>query len=100
MEEEFALYKLIEKTAARVITSEKNRDKALATNVDFFSGFVYKMLNIPVELYTPIFAIARIAGWSAHRIEEIVSGGRVIRPAYKNVAPKSNYIPISHRNTM
>lgn len=99
MEDEFALYKLIEKTAASVITAEKNRDKALATNLDFFSGFVYKMLNIPVELYTPIFAIARIAGWSAHRIEEIVSGGKVIRPAYKNVAPKNRYIPMAYRGT-
>ena len=97
MEEEYNLYNLIEKTAPLVIAEEKKIDKAMATNVDFYSGFVYKMLNIPVELFTPIFAMSRIAGWSAHRIEEIVSGGRVIRPAYKSVIPKSAYIPLHHR---
>lgn len=97
MGEEFNLYNVIEKLAPLVIAEEKGIDKAMATNVDFYSGFVYKMLNIPVELFTPIFAMSRIAGWSAHRIEEIVSGGRVIRPAYKNVMPKSSYIPLAHR---
>ncbi len=97
MEEEFQLYDLVEKIAPRVIAAEKKIDKFFAVNVDFYSGFVYQMLNIPVELYTPIFAIARIPGWSAHRIEEIVSGGRIIRPAYKNVMPKSAYIPLDQR---
>ncbi len=97
MTEEYNLYNTIEEIAPLVIAEEKKFDKAMATNVDFYSGFVYKMLNIPVELFTPIFAMSRIAGWSAHRIEEIVSGGRVIRPAYKNVMPKSTYIPLSHR---
>lgn len=97
MEAEFGLYKAIEKLAPQVIAAEKKVDKSMAINVDFYSGFVYRMLNIPVELYTPIFAMARIAGWSAHRIEEIVSGGRVIRPAYKSVARKSAYIPLAQR---
>lgn len=97
MDEEYQLYCTIEKIAPQIIAEEKKTDKAIAINVDFYSGFVYKMLNIPVELFTPIFAIARIAGWSAHRIEEIVSGGRVIRPAYKNVMPKSRYIPMDKR---
>ncbi|MDO9536459.1 MAG: citrate/2-methylcitrate synthase [Bacillota bacterium] len=95
--EENRLYNLIEKIAPRVIAEEKKIDKPIAVNVDFYSGFVYKMLNIPFELFTPIFAMARIAGWSAHRIEEIVSGGKVIRPAYKNVMPKSSYIPLNAR---
>ena len=97
MDEEYQLYCTIEKIAPQIIAEEKKMDKAIAINVDFYSGFVYKMLNIPVELFTPIFAIARIAGWSAHRIGEIVSGGRVIRPAYKNVMPKSRYIPMDKR---
>ncbi len=97
MEEEYRLYNTIEKIAPLVIAEERNVAKEIAINVDFYSGFVYKMLNIPVELFTPIFAMSRIAGWSAHRIEEIVSGGKVIRPAYKNVMPKSRYIPLDKR---
>lgn len=97
MEEEFQLYNNIEKIAPLVIAEEKKISKDLATNVDFYSGFVYKMLNIPEELFTPIFAMARIAGWCAHRLEEIISGGRIIRPAYKNVMPKSSYIPLAKR---
>ena len=80
-----------------VFAEEKNSDKQICTNVDFYSGFVYTMLNIPRELFTPIFAISRIAGWSAHRIEEIVSGGRIYRPAYKNVLDRRDYIPIEKR---
>ncbi len=94
---EFGLYEQIEKLAPRIFREEKQQEKHIAPNVDFFSGFVYHMLNIPLELYTPIFAIARIAGWSAHRIEEIVSGGRIIRPAYKNVLGRRNYVPLSER---
>lgn len=97
MEEEFNLYLTIEKVAPEVFAAEKQADKIIAPNVDFYSGFVYKMLNIPVELYTPIFAIARISGWCAHLIEELVSGGRIIRPAYKNVLPKRSYIPLDQR---
>ncbi len=97
MEEEYRLYNNIEKIAPLVIAEEKNVSKDLATNVDFYSGFVYKMLNIPVELFTPIFAMSRIAGWCAHRLEEIISGGKIIRPAYKNVMPKSSYIPLDKR---
>ncbi|MCG0278684.1 MAG: citrate/2-methylcitrate synthase [Thermanaeromonas sp.] len=97
MEEEFNLYLTIEKVAPEVFAAEKQVDKVIAPNVDFYSGFVYKMLNIPVELYTPIFAIARISGWCAHLIEELVSGGRIIRPAYKNVMPKRSYVPLDQR---
>ncbi|MEE3412220.1 MAG: citrate/2-methylcitrate synthase, partial [Treponema sp.] len=71
--------------------------KMLCANVDFFSGFVYSMLDIPRELYTPLFAISRIAGWSAHRIEEVVAGGRIYRPAYKNVCAERAYIPLDKR---
>ena len=71
--------------------------KGVSANVDFYSGFVYEMLGIPEELFTPLFAIARIAGWCAHRIEELVNNGKVIRPAYKCVEPRRSYIDISNR---
>lgn len=71
--------------------------KGVSANVDFFSGFVYEMLGLPVELYTPIFAIARVSGWSAHRLEELINGSKIIRPAYKNVHPRRDYVPISQR---
>ena len=77
--------------------SERKMYKGVSINVDFYSGLVYNMLNIPTALYTPIFAMARLAGWAAHRIEELVSGGRLIRPAYRVVAPKKLYTPISER---
>lgn len=96
-EEEFALFRLIEKLAPVVFREEKGEEKHICSNVDFYSGFVYSMLNIPRELYTPIFAIARIAGWSAHRMEEIVSGGRIYRPAYKNILQERKFIPIEER---
>ncbi len=95
--EEFGLYNAIERVSPRVFREEKQNQKNIAPNVDFFSGFVYKMLNIPVELYTPIFAVSRVAGWCAHRIEEIVSGGRIIRPAYKNVLGHRPYLPMAKR---
>ena len=66
-------------------------------NVDFYSGFAYRLLNIPVELYTPIFAIARMAGWSAHRMEELVNAGKIIRPAYASVAERRSYVPMKER---
>ena len=97
--EEFQLYKIVEKLAPVTFKRVKNSDKVISANVDFYSGFVYKMLNIPQELYTPIFAIARIAGWSAHRIEEIISGGRIIRPAYRNVSSRRPYLPLSERGS-
>ena len=95
--EEFELYSTIEKVAPAIIQEVHNSDKKVCSNVDFYSGFVYTMLNIPRELFTPLFAISRIAGWSAHRIEEVVSGGRIYRPAYKNVSEEREYIPITSR---
>ncbi len=96
-EDEYNLYNLIEKLAPGAFMDVKNSDKVVGPNVDFYSGFVYSMLNIPFELYTPLFAVSRISGWSAHRLEEIISGGRIIRPAYKNILKPSNYIPLSER---
>lgn len=96
-EEEFGLYRSIEKLAPKILEEFHGGDKKICTNVDFYSGFVYTMLNIPRELFTPLFAIARIAGWSAHRIEEIVAGGRIYRPAYKNVSTERAYIPMEDR---
>lgn len=96
-EEEFHLYETIEKLTPSLFYEIKGSSKVLCANVDFYSGFVYDMLGIPRELYTPIFALARIAGWCAHRLEEIISGGRIIRPAYKNIEPKKPYIPIKER---
>ncbi len=85
MEEELALYSKVEELAPKVIAERRHIYKGVSPNVDFYSGFVYKMLNIPTELYTPIFAIARIAGWSAHRLEEIVGMGKIMRPSYVSV---------------
>lgn len=96
-EDEFALYSLIERLAPEVIAKERKMYKGVSANVDFYSGFVYSMLDLPPELFTPIFAIARIAGWSAHRIEELINAGKIIRPAYKNVSPHFDYVPISER---
>lgn len=95
--DEYQLYRSIERLTPKVFAQTKENTKILAANVDFYSGFVYDMLNIPRELYTPIFAISRIAGWSAHRIEEIISGGRIIRPAYKSVSERHSYIPMEQR---
>ena len=95
--EELALYELIEKLSPAIIQEVHHSDKSICANVDMYSGLVYSMLNIPRELFTPIFAISRIAGWSAHRIEEIVSGGRIYRPAYKNVSKERDYVPILER---
>lgn len=95
--DEYNFYKTIDRLAPLVIQEEKNSDKKICTNVDFYSGFVYSMLNIPRELYTPIFAISRIAGWAAHRMEEVISGGRIYRPAYKNVLPSKEFLPMEDR---
>lgn len=97
LEEEFGLYRLVGRLAPEVLKKEKNSSKVVAANVDFYSGFVYQMLNIPTELYTPIFCIARIAGWAAHRIEELISGARIIRPAYRNVLKNRTYMPVDKR---
>ncbi len=90
-EEEYNLFTLIERISPDVFARVKRSDKVVSANVDFYSGFVYKSLGIPHELYTPLFAISRIAGWSAHLMEEIINGGRIIRPAYKNVLGKVPY---------
>ncbi len=95
--EEYNLYCLVERLSQEIFDRIKGNGKRICANVDFFSGFVYSMLNIPNELYTPIFAVSRITGWCAHRIEEIVSGGRIIRPAYKNVSSKKDYTTLSER---
>lgn len=97
LENEYHLYEKVEILAPGVISGVRKMYKGVSANVDFYSGFVYSMLNIPVEMFTPIFAIARIVGWSAHRIEELVSAGKIIRPAYKNVAPKREYIKLADR---
>ena len=94
-EEELDLYYRVEKIAIELLQGRRNRP--ISANVDFYSGFVYSMLGLPLELYTPIFAIARIAGWSAHRIEELMSTNKIIRPAYKNVAKHTPYVPIEER---
>ena len=96
-EKEFILYDIIEKITPKLFNEIKDNTKVVAANVDFYSGFVYNMLCIPPELYTPIFAMGRIAGWCAHRIEEIIAGGRIIRPAYKNMGNKAEYLPIQER---
>jgi citrate synthase len=98
MQDEYALYEMVEKLAPKVIASERNIYKGVSANVDFYSGFVYRMLGLPIELYTPIFATARISGWSAHRIEEIVNDGKIIRPAYKSVSKHKEYVKIDDRN--
>ena len=80
-----------------MISAKRKIYKGVSANVDFYSGFVYNMLDIPVELYTPIFAIARIVGWSAHRIEELINVDKIIRPAYQSIAPEREYIPFKDR---
>ena len=97
LEEEFELYNTVAKAASELICQQKNIDKPVNPNVDFYSGFVYSMLNLPDALYTPLFAVARIAGWCAHRMEELVSGGKIIRPAYECVIDRREYIPIAKR---
>jgi citrate synthase len=97
-EKEFALYERVEKMSAELITERRKTFKPVSANVDFYSGFVYSMLRIPIELFTPVFAISRISGWSAHRIEELVNKGKIIRPAYKYVGFHKDYLPIEERN--
>ena len=97
MQKELALYNMVETLAPEVIAKERHIYKGVSANVDFYSGFVYSMLQIPPELYTPLFAIARISGWSAHRIEELSNAGKIIRPAYKSVQAHRDYIGIDKR---
>ncbi|HHY64923.1 MAG TPA: citrate synthase, partial [Clostridiaceae bacterium] len=94
---EFELHKKVEKLAPEVFREVKGIDKPMCANIDFYSGFVYDMLGIPVEMNTPIFAIARIVGWCAHIIEEQLNGGKIIRPAYKNINKRGEYIEMSKR---
>ena len=96
-EKDFALYSMIERLAPEVIAEKRKIYKGVSANVDFYSGFVYSMLDIPLELYTPIFAMARIVGWSAHRIEELVNADKIIRPAYKSIMQERDYVPMDER---
>lgn len=96
--EDMSLYNNIERIAPMLIAKERKIFKGVSPNVDFYSGFVYDMLDIPKELYTPLFAIARIVGWSAHRIEELVTTDKIIRPAYKSLVTKREYVDRSHRD--
>ncbi len=96
-QDEFDLYFRTERLAQEVIARERRIYKGVSANVDFYSGFVYSMLDLPTELFTPIFAMARIVGWSAHRIEELNNGGKIIRPAYKSVAKHQAYTPLKKR---
>lgn len=95
--EEFALYELVERLAGRLIMEHRKLFKNVCANVDFYSGFVYTMLDIPQELFTPIFAIARMPGWSAHRLEELINAGKIIRPAYKYVGHHTGFKSIEER---
>ena len=97
MEEEFALYSMVERLAPQVIAEKKKMYKGVSANVDFYSGLVYKMLGLPDEMFTPIFAIARISGWCAHRLEELIGGGKIVRPAFKNVNENREYTKLDDR---
>lgn len=98
MLDEFELFESVERLTPEVLLSVKGEDKVVCANVDMFSGLVYKMMGIPVELYTPLFAVARMVGWCAHRIEEVYQpGNRIIRPAYKAVAPMRTFVPLADR---
>ncbi len=98
LHDEYNFYKKIERLAPQVIAQERNMYKGVSANVDFYSGFVYQMLGLPEELYTPLFAIARIVGWSAHRMEEMMNMNKIIRPAYESVLTTKKYKKIEDRN--
>jgi len=97
LNDEFELYSLVERLAPQVITKERKMYKGVCVNVDFYSGFVYNMLGLPLELFTPLFAIARVVGWGAHRMEELANNGKIIRPAYRAVKEDIPYIPMEAR---
>ena len=94
---EFELYSLVERLAPEIIAAERKMYKGVSINVDFYSGFIYNMLGLPHELYTPMFAMARIVGWSAHRLEELANNGKIIRPAYRPIHEDMPYLPIKNR---
>lgn len=96
--DDYQLYCSVERLAKEVITEKRKIYKGVSANVDFYSGFVYSMLGIPMELFTPIFAIARVTGWSAHRIEELINADKIIRPAYRSVSEEQAYIPFEERD--
>lgn len=96
-EDELALYEMVERLAPKIIRGERTMYKGVSANVDFYSGFVYRMLELPEELYPTIFAIARIVGWSAHRMEELANNGKIIRPAYMAIEPRKDYVDMDHR---
>lgn len=95
--EEYELYALVEKLAPTIIGQKRKMYKGISANVDFYSGFVYRMLGIPEELFTPLFAISRVSGWCAHMLEELANNGKIIRPAYKSIEPRKKYIPRNER---
>lgn len=95
---EYQLYNNVEEIAAELIMQRRKTDKKISANVDFYSGFVYSMLDLPTKLFTPLFAIARASGWSAHRLEELVNPSKIIRPAYQNVHDRQNYVPMDERD--
>ncbi len=97
MEREYALYARVERLAPIIIGEERKIYKGVSANVDFFSGLAYRMLGLPDEMYTAIFAMARIVGWSAHRMEELINAGKIIRPAYKSVCEEKSYVPLTER---
>ena len=97
LEEEYNLYAKVAELAPKIISSRKKIYKGVSPNVDFFSGFAYSMLGLPLELYTPIFAVSRISGWSAHRMEELINAGKIIRPAYKSISEDTDYIRLADR---
>ena len=94
---EYNLYAMVEQMAPEVIAEERHIYKGVCANVDFYSGFVYSMLGIPEELFTPIFAIARMPGWSAHRLEELINANKIIRPAYKYVGHHTDFVAFDER---
>ena len=91
------MYSLVAKLAPEIIAKKRMMYKGVSANVDFYSGLVYRMLNLPLELYTPIFAMARIVGWSAHRLEELQNAGKIIRPSYIGVKKRQEYMPLGSR---
>ena len=95
--DDFKLLESIERLTPELINELKGTDRAMCANVDLYSGLVYRMLGIPVEMYTPLFAIARVTGWCAHRIEEFETAKRIIRPAYKCIAHGRDYSPLEER---
>ena len=97
LEKEYQLYSLVERLAPKIIYEERKIYKGVSANVDFYSGFVYSMLGLPAQLFTPIFAIARIAGWSAHRMEELINAGKIIRPSYMSVSERVEYTKLEDR---